>query len=248
MASDRGSVSCKEDEKSRRASFRATTPVPGGNPLGVNQWCTLERFTNILPLASDLLAAASRVDPKRDLPDRLAPTAPPARRNEVAPLGRGDGRWHVFPGQKRGLCVGKTKRGKGTKIMLLVDGRGTPLGVDIASASPAEVNLIEPLLNKRTMRKRPQRLIYDKAADSDPLRKRLAKRCIELICPHRCSRKRPATQDGRPLRRYKRRWKVERSISWLFNYRRLVVRYERHSLLFLGLLELACAFTILKRF
>jgi hypothetical protein len=82
--------------------------------------------------------------------------------------------------------------------MLLVDGRGTPLGVDIASASPAEVKLIEPLLNKRTVRKRPQRLIYDKAADSDPLRKRLAKRCIELICPHRSSRQRPATGGAFP--------------------------------------------------
>ena len=100
---------------------------------------------------SDLLAAATRVDSKRNLPDRLVPTAPPARRNEVAPLGRGDGRRHVFPGQKRGLCVCKTKYSKGTKIMLLIDGRGTPLGVDIASASPAEVNLIEPLLNKRNM-------------------------------------------------------------------------------------------------
>src|SRR3984893_5324054 len=248
MVSDRRPFSCQEDESCRRASPHPTGPVPGGNPLGVKQWCTLERLTNILPLASDVLAAPARVDAKRNLPDRLAPTAPPARRTEVTPLGRGDGRRHVFPGQKRGLCVGKTKRGKGTKIMLLVDGRGTPLGVDIASASPAEVKLIEPLLNKRTVRKRPQRLIYDKAADSDPLRKRLAKRRIELICPHLSSRKRPATQNGRPLRRYRRRWKVERSISWLFNYRRLVVRYERHSLLFLGLLELACAFTILKRF
>ena len=131
--------------------------------------------------------------------------------------------------------------------MLLIDGRGTPLGVDIASASPAEVKLIELLLNNVPLAASPQRSIYDKAADSDPLRKRLAKRCIELIV-HTDERKRPATQDGRPLRRYQRRWKVERSISWLFNYRRLVVRYERHSLLFLGFLELACAFMILKRF
>jgi transposase len=248
MASDRRPVSCEADEKGWRAAAHTTARVPGRDSLGANQWCTLERFTNILPLTSDLLASPKGVDPKWNFPDSLAPTAPPARRAEVTPLGRGHGRRHVFPGQKRGLCVGKTKRGKGTKIMLLVDGRGTPLGVDIASASPAEVKLIEPLLNKRTVRKRPQRLIYDKAADSDPLRKRLAKRCIELICPHRCSRTIPATQDGRALRRYKRRWKIERSISWLFNYRRLVVRYERHSLLFLGLLELACAFTILKRF
>ena len=248
MASDRRPFSCQEDEKSWRPSARTAAPMSGRNSLGVKQWCTLERLTNVLPFPSNLLAPTPRLDSKRTFPDRLAPTAPPPGGIEVAPFGRGDGRRNVFPGQKRGLCVGKTKRGKGTKIMLLVDGRGTPLGVDIASASPAEVKLIEPLLNKRTVRKRPQRLIYDKAADSDPLRKRLANRCIELICPHRSSRKRPATQDGRPLRRYKRRWKVERSISWLFNYRRLVVRYERHSLLFLGLLELACTFTILKRF
>ena len=118
--------------------------------------------------------------------------------------------------------------------MLLVDGRGTPLGVDIASASPAEVKLIETLLTKRVLRRRPQRLLYDRAADSDPLRKRLAQRRIELICPHRRGRQRPATQDGRALRRYKRRWKIERSIAWLFNYRRLVVRYERHDFLFRG--------------
>jgi transposase len=132
--------------------------------------------------------------------------------------------------------------------MLLVDGRGTPLGVDISSASPAEVQLIESLLDKRVLRRRPKRLIYDRAADSDPLRKRLAKRCIELICPHRRGRKRPATQDGRALRRYRRRWKIERSISWLFKYSRLLVRYERHDLILRGLIQLACAFTLLKRF
>src|SRR4029077_13579765 len=119
--------------------------------------------------------------------------APPVGRTEIPALGRGDGRRNVFPGQKRGLCVGKTKRGKGTKIMLLVDGRGPPLGVDIASASPAEVKLIEPLLNNRVVQRRPDRLIYDRAADSDPLRKRLKERFIELICPHRRGRRKPPT-------------------------------------------------------
>jgi transposase len=216
--------------------------------LGVKQWCTLERFTNILSVARHVLASPQGVDRSRHFPAGLVAAVAPARRVEIDLLGRSDGRWDVFPGQKRGFCVGKTKRGKGTKIMLLVDARGTPLGVDIASASPAEVKLIEPLLEKRVLRKRPKRLIYDRAADSDPLRQRLTKRCIELICPHRRGRKRPATQDGRPLRRYKRRWKIERSISWLFNYRRLVVRYERHDFLFRGFLTLACALTVLKRF
>jgi hypothetical protein len=116
---------------------------------------------------------------------------------------------------KRGLCVGKTKRGKGSKIMVPVDGRGLPLGAEIASASPHEVTLIESLLERRILPTSPRRLIYDRAADSDPLRARLAKRGIELVCPHRENRNKPPTQDGRKLRRYRRRWKIERSIGWL---------------------------------
>ena len=72
--------------------------------------------------------------------------------------------------------------------MVVVDGEGVPLGSTITSASPAEVNLIEPLLDGAYGRSKIRRLIYDRAADSDPLRQRLAKRRIELICPHRRNR------------------------------------------------------------
>lgn len=132
--------------------------------------------------------------------------------------------------------------------MLMIDGEGTPLSVDIASANQAEVNLIEPLVEERVLDQKPERLLYDRAADSDPLRERLAAEEIELVCHHRKNRKKPATQDGRAARRLSRRYKVERTISWLFNNRRLVVRYERYSHLFLGFVQLACMFTILKRF
>ena len=141
-----------------------------------------------------------------------------------------------------------TKKGKGTKIMILIDGDGTPIGVEIATASAAEVKLVEPLIDKCVADDVPKRLLYDKAADSDPLRDSLAERQIELICPHRKNRKRPSRQDGRKLRRYKRRYRVERSISWLFNCRRLVVRYEYWHHIFAGFVQLACLFTILKRF
>lgn len=60
----------------------------------------------------------------------------------------------------------------------------------------------------------------------------------DLIAPHRSDRKR-RTQDGRPLRRYRRRWKMERLFAWLQNYRRIVVRYERYPENFLGKLDLA---------
>ena len=132
--------------------------------------------------------------------------------------------------------------------MVLVDGSGLPLAVDVDSASPAEVNLIEPLIDEAVTPHVPPRLIYDRAGDSDPLRERLASRGIELICPHRHGRVKPPTQDGRPLRRYRRRWIIERTIAWLQQFRRLVTRYEFYSFLFHSFAKLACMVIVLRRF
>ncbi len=105
--------------------------------------------------------------------------------------------------------------------MVVVDGQGVPLGNLLDSASPAEVPLLEPTLETIAVprngpgrpRKRPERVIYDQACDSDPRRKRLARRGIELICPHRKNRVKPPLQDGRQRRRDTRRWKVERTFA-----------------------------------
>lgn len=56
-----------------------------------------------------------------------------------------------------------------------------------------------------------------------------------MIAPHKANRKKPCTQDGRKLKRFKRRWKVERLFAWLQNFRRIVVRYEYHAENFLGM-------------
>jgi transposase len=132
--------------------------------------------------------------------------------------------------------------------MVVVDGQGIPLGNLLESASPAEVTLLEPTLDTIAVprsgpgrpRKNPERVIYDKACDSDPLRKRLARRGIELICPHRRNRVKPPLQDGRKLRRYRRRWRVERTFAWLGNFRRLVVRWERHIRMYRAFFHVAC--------
>jgi len=130
--------------------------------------------------------------------------------------------------------------------MAVVDGHGLPLGITIHSASPAEVRLAEEPIKAIPSWKRPRRLIGDKAYDSDPLAARLADEYrIELIAPHRRNRK-YKTQDGRPLRRYKRRWKVERFFAWLGNFRRLTIRYEYHDVNYLGFLELACSIIMLR--
>jgi transposase len=151
----------------------------------------------------------------------------------------------VCSGQKRGRLVGKTKRGKGTKIMGIADGHGLPLALRTESASPAEVKLVEPTLEERLVADVPERLIGDKAYDSDRLDQAVMQNYgTEMIAPNRA--KRTATQDGRPLRRYIRRWKIERLFAWLFNFRRLVVRYEYHAENFQGFVHLAAAIILLR--
>ena len=120
----------------------------------------------------------------------------------------------------------------------MVDGQGTPLSAFTTDAATSEVHAIETLVDERTTRRKPQRLMYDKAADADWLRENLASRGMELICPHRSNRTKPSRQDGRALRRYKRRYKVERSISWLQNCRGLLSRWEWYPELFEGFVHL----------
>ena len=143
-------------------------------------------------------------------------------------------------GEKGGLAVGPTRRGKGTKIIALADDHSLPLAVSIESASPHESQLVEGLLGHSFLDTLPARLIGDKAYDSDRLDHDLAERYgIEMIAPHRGARRTP-TQDGRPLRRYRRRWRVERLFAWLHHFRRLVIRWEYHVENFFGMVRLGC--------
>jgi transposase len=131
-----------------------------------------------------------------------------------------------------------------------------PLGNYLHSASPVEVRLAETTLAAIRVgrphqagrpRQKPVRVIADKSYDSDPLRARLRRRGIELICPHKKNRIRPATQDGRALRRYRRRRIVERTNAWLGNFRRLVVRYERSLTIYGAFFQIACFMIVLRR-
>jgi len=133
--------------------------------------------------------------------------------------------------------------------MAIADRHGLPIAAGIASASPHEVTLAEETIDNGFLEHAPDRLIGDRAYDSDPLDRRLREeRGIELIAPHRSARKRAKTQDGRALRRYLRRWKIERLFAWLLNYRRLTTRWERHAENFLGFLYLGCICILLRHF
>ena len=132
--------------------------------------------------------------------------------------------------------------------MAIADASGLPVALHVDSASPHEVKLVKKTIRGRFTDKLPKRIIGDKAYDSDPLDRDLKTLGIEMIAPHRSNRKRPKTQDGRPLRRYRKRWKVERLFAWLQNFRRLVVRYEYYQENFLGMIQLGCIVILMRCF
>jgi len=147
--------------------------------------------------------------------------------------------------KKGGAAVGPTRRGKGSKTMAICDRHGLPVAVHVASASPYEPHLVPATLDARFLTDLPTPLIGDRGYASDALHERLMTHySIEMIAAHRRGRR--STQDGRPLRRARRRWKIERLFAWLHNSPRLVTRWERHVDNFLGLLHLACARTLLR--
>jgi transposase len=146
-----------------------------------------------------------------------------------------------------GDAVGLSPKGKGSKLQVIVDGQGIPLALSVEASGVAEHDLVQQTLDLGEPAAQPQRLIGDKAYDVDALDQTLAELGIEMIAPHRKNR-RPenVTQDGRPLRRYRRRWKVERTIAWLGYHRRLLTRWEKRASLFCAFATLGCLMIALR--
>lgn len=95
---------------------------------------------------------------------------------------------------------------------------------------------------------KPERIVADRGYDSRALWERLRRRGIDLIVPHLKTRKRRCWQDGRKLRRYRHRWIVERTIAWLLDFRRLLVRQERRLDVYRAFVHAACMLIVLRRF
>ena len=112
--------------------------------------------------------------------------------------------------------------GKGTKITAITVGNSLAVAVSVQAASLHESQLVEEALGHSFLDQLPERLIGDKAYDSDKSDRQMQEQYgVQMIALHRSNRARP-TQDGRPLRRYRRRWTVERLLAWLQLFRRLV--------------------------
>ncbi len=141
--------------------------------------------------------------------------------------------------------------GKGMKLAVVVDRAGVPVGVVTAPANVPEAHLAVPALAsipEGVFVPWDVPVLADRAYDSDPLRDELADDGYVLLAPHRRNRTRPARNDGRRMRRYRRRYVVERTFGWLHSFRRVVVRQEWWSHLHMGFVHIACALIALGQF
>lgn len=157
--------------------------------------------------------------------------------------------------EKKGAGIGNTRKGKGTKPKALVHGHGIPLGVLLSPANLAESQLAEatvatvaaPRPGPGRPQQKPERIIADRGYDSRALWERFKARGIQLIVPHISTRKH-RYQDGRCLRRYKRRWIIERTSAWLHAFRRLVTRDDNKLENYSALVHVACMLIALRQF
>ena len=188
------------------------------------QWCEREVLREVLTQLANALREQGDIDERESFIDACFASA----------KGGGDE-------------IGKTRRGKGVKILAIVDRHGLPLSVSTHAANHHEVTLVQLSFDFYMIEAKPENLIGDKAYDSDALDQELKKEGVQLIAPHKSNRK-LKTQDGRRLRRYARRWIVERFFAWLQWKRRLLVRWEYYASNFLGFVQLACILMLLRQF
>ncbi|PIP73742.1 MAG: IS5/IS1182 family transposase [Candidatus Lloydbacteria bacterium CG22_combo_CG10-13_8_21_14_all_47_15] len=152
--------------------------------------------------------------------------------------------------------MGKTKKGKGTKWMMVVDGNGIPLAAHICSAQPAEVKLALTVIDKIHVgtatkpQTRAKKLVADRGYDAKWLREELRKRSMQPKIPYKRRRDQVhARKMTIQLKEdYGKRWKVERTFAWLGNYRRLLVRWEHHLSIYTAFFTFACILICLGRF
>jgi transposase len=96
------------------------------------------------------------------------------------------------------------------------------------------VDSVEPIKGRRGRpRKRPEKLHADKGYDYPRCRRFLRRRGIKARIARR------GIESSEKLGRH--RWVVERSLSWLYRFRRLTVRYERRADIHQAFLDLACS-------
>jgi transposase len=133
------------------------------------------------------------------------------------------------------------RRKAGSKHHLITDAQGVPLATIVTAANRHDLTQLLPLVDAipdiagkvGRPRCKPDTLLGDRGYDSNPHRDQLRQRSIEPVIARR------RTGHGSGLGVF--RWVVERTISWLHQFRRLKIRYERRPEIHQAFLNLGCS-------
>jgi transposase len=187
----------------------------------------------------DLLAALERVARSgcvgRSASPALGTAAPGGRSGLVARSHRffqraSGGRFFKQRERSRSVGPNPTDRARpGSKHHFLTEANGVPLAALVTAANASDITQLWALLEavppvrgrKGRPRRRPRKLLGDRAYDSQPHRAALQR----LGITPRLARRRMPHGSGLG----QERWPVERSFGWLHNARRLRVRFDRHD-------------------
>lgn len=193
-------------------------------------------------IGDDVLAAITRLARGRGLGENPSRAATEIGGCRTTRLVAGRGGQHVRPGGFWGAQTGPNptdRRKPGSKHHVLTDANGIPLATTLTGANAHDVTQLIPLVDaipkiraKSGRRRRPRRVQGDRAYDSEPHRKRLRRRRIQPVLAKR------NTEHGSGLGVF--RWVIERTNSWLHQFRRLRVRFERRADIHAAFLTLGC--------
>lgn len=150
-----------------------------------------------------------------------------------------------FGGEQTG--PNPTDRAKaGSKHHIITEAQGIPLAATVTAANAHDstqllvlVDAILPVPGLRGRpRRRPKQLYADRGYDSDAHRQALRDRSIQPLIARRY------TEHGSGLGIY--RWVVERTLSWLHQFRRLRIRFERYAHIHQAFLSIGCSLICLR--
>jgi len=140
--------------------------------------------------------------------------------------------------RKRGAFkegVGRSRGGRTTAIHALTDAAGKPRVLLIAPGNVHDVMMAEELLSAAGVI---ERLIADKAYDTNRLRSHLKERGIEAVIPSVARRKPLIPHDQEA---YRQRNLIERMFARLKDFRRIATRYDKLARNYLAGVLLAAA-------
>lgn len=193
---------------------------------------------------NDMLETTEGLEQSRCLEETARIVAQEIKRGGQNRLATGSNRFRICAGCARGKKTGPNptdRRKLGSKHHIITEAQGIPLAFQLTGANRHDVTQLLPLVDAIPMiggqqghpRCRPDKLYADRAYDSEPHRRQLRIRNIKPFIAKR------RTKHGSGLG--KRRWVVERTISWLHQYRRLRVRYERRDDIHEAFISLGCS-------